>query len=311
LFAGHALLGCRCQSDEHKDELPSAPSALIIGKAAKPRTLYLPDASAQRLTPMPQPAAPTPQTTQGRCAPEMVDVQGAFCIDRYEAVLVDAVSGERLSPYYHPARAQALKTFDYWQQAREQVGPQWARRMPLPDLPAWEREREIVPEASSLPGQVPSGYLSADIAAQACQRAGKRLCTEDEWVRACRGQAQLKFPYGAEYQQGVCNIFSDDHPAKLLHNNASEGHLDPRLNLVQADGATLLKKTGESSACKSTWSSDAAYDMVGNLDEWIDDPSGKFVGGFYARATREGCDASVSVHPRNYFDYSLGTRCCR
>jgi hypothetical protein len=35
------------------------------------------------------------------------------------------------------------------------------------------------------------------------------------------------------------------------------------------------------------------------------------LGGFYARATREGCDASVSSHAKSYFDYSLGTRCCR
>jgi formylglycine-generating enzyme required for sulfatase activity len=80
---------------------------------------------------------------------------------------------------------------------------------------------------------------------------------------------------------------------------------------VQSQGATLLKKTGESRECASRWGNDAAYDMVGNLDEWVDDPVGKFVGGFYSRATREGCDASVSNHPRNYFDYSLGTRCCK
>jgi hypothetical protein len=51
--------------------------------------------------------------------------------------------------------------------------------------------------------------------------------------------------------------------------------------------------------------------MVGNLDEWVDDPRGAFLGGFYARATSNGCDARVSEHPPEYFDYSLGVRCCR
>jgi hypothetical protein len=50
--------------------------------------------------------------------------------------------------------------------------------------------------------------------------------------------------------------------------------------------------------------------MVGNLDEWIDDPKGKFLGGFYSRSTRDGCEASITAHPRVYFDYSLGVRCC-
>jgi hypothetical protein len=51
--------------------------------------------------------------------------------------------------------------------------------------------------------------------------------------------------------------------------------------------------------------------MVGNLDEWVDDPDGAFLGGFYARGTAEGCDARVGVHAPEYFDYSLGVRCCR
>jgi hypothetical protein len=49
--------------------------------------------------------------------------------------------------------------------------------------------------------------------------------------------------------------------------------------------------------------------MVGNLDEWVAD--GGFSGGFFSRGTREGCDARITSHPPEYFDYSLGARCCR
>ena len=73
----------------------------------------------------------------------------------------------------------------------------------------------------------------------------------------------------------------------------------------------LLRPTGGTPACASEWGQDAAYDMVGNLDEWVEDPEGTFVGGFYSRGTREGCDARVEVHSYDYYDYSLGTRCCR
>jgi hypothetical protein len=68
--------------------------------------------------------------------------------------------------------------------------------------------------------------------------------------------------------------------------------------------------TGATAGCRSDWGNDAIYDMVGNLDEWVDDPSGVFVGGFYARSTREGCEARVGVHPPVYYDYSTGARCC-
>jgi hypothetical protein len=50
--------------------------------------------------------------------------------------------------------------------------------------------------------------------------------------------------------------------------------------------------------------------MVGNLDEWVEDPKGMFVGGFYSRAKRDGCQSVVRNHPTYYFDYSLGVRCC-
>jgi formylglycine-generating enzyme len=110
--------------------------------------------------------------------------------------------------------------------------------------------------------------------------------------------------------QGKCNMFRESHPAYLLHGNAAEGHLDPRLNQVTFKGKPLLRKTGETAACVSEWEGDGIHDMVGNLDEWIDDPEGTFVGGFYSRAKKDGCDSTVRGHPTTYFDYSTGVRCC-
>ena len=94
-----------------------------------------------------------------------------------------------------------------------------------------------------------------------------------------------------------------------MHGNAALGHLDPRLNAVEGAQGPLLRATGSSPACRSEWGGDAIYDLVGNLDEWVEGPSG-FAGGFYARATHAGCDAFISAHPPAYLDYSLGVRCC-
>ena len=235
----------------------------------------------------------------------MVDVQGRFCIDRYEVMLVDRGQGRRLSPYYHPTRAQTAASFKDWSRS----APKQGLSAPLP--PDFQLSEEFEPRAESRAGMTPSGYLSGNIADLACRNAGKRLCTIDEWVLACRGEGGHKFPYGDHYQEGRCNVFRDTHPAQVLHGDMSIGHLDPRLNLVEASNGPLLRLTGATSTCRSAWGGDAAYDMVGNLDEWVNAAVGAFVGGFYSRSTREGCDSKVSSHPRSYFDYSLGARCCR
>ena len=168
-----------------------------------------------------------------------------------------------------------------------------------------------MPLAVARMGARPSGYLTGVVAEAACAAAGKRLCTLDEYVTACRGEADTPFPYGDTYEDGVCNVFREEHPAALLHGNASIGHLDPRLDRVLSKGRPLLQRTGESPACRSKWGDDAVYDMVGNLDEWVDEGGGAFAGGFYARSTRSGCEALVTAHPKSYLDYSTGVRCCR
>ena len=37
-----------------------------------------------------------------------------------------------------------------------------------------------------------------------CERAGKRLCSEVEWEKACKGPSNAAFAYGSEYTAGVC-----------------------------------------------------------------------------------------------------------
>ena len=246
------------------------------------------------------------------CPAEMARVD-AFCIDRWEVALHDAKSGQALSPYYPPHAKLLARVVSVWQIERHFLGDVGARAMPLPALPAVQRgDFEI--RAFSAPGVVPQGYLSYPLALRACRNAGKRLCTEAEWVRACRGARGTKHPYGSHYVAGRCNIHRAIHPAHVLHGNASIGHTDPRLNLVLErigrESDPLLRATGATAGCVSSWGEDAIYDMVGNLDEWIEDPGGVFVGGFYARVTTKGCEAKIEGHAPAYYDYSTGTRCC-
>ena len=257
-----------------------------------------------------QSAEAPPPPPERRCPADMVRVARRFCVDRFEAVLLDVATGQTLSAYYPPSKKLALMVERTWEKERLTMGDPEDQAVPLPLLPKWQKSGDFEPRAVSKKGALPNGYTSGKLAALACKNAGKRLCTLEEWRTACRGERDLPFPYGDKYVQGKCNVFREGHPAMTLHNDASIGHADPRLNQVTVNGKPLLRKTGETPACASVWEDDAIHDMVGNLDEWIDDPEGTFVGGFFSRSTKNGCEATITGHPFHYFDYSTGTRCC-
>jgi hypothetical protein len=309
-----------------------------------------PDASAPTSASAPAPsqsaaaeiasvAPPPPPAPKIRCPAGMMRVDNRFCVDRWEATLVDRVSGTPLSPFYPPDRRLAIQIADTWEHDHTEVGSEEARQMPVPELPIWQREHDVDPLALTKPGVKPNGYVSSTMAARACENAQKRLCRSDEWVQACEGSAARPFPYGDHYAQGACNVFRATHPGIVLHDNPSIGHFDPRMNLVaEKDGSPLLRATGATPRCKSEWDGDAAWDMNGNLDEWVspEEPvaptpdggapvtdggaaapdggktphNGLFLGGFYSRSKRDGCLSRVSQHQLTYLDYSTGVRCC-
>ena len=228
----------------------------------------------------------------------MAHVDGG-CIDRWEATLVERRADGSFSPHAHAERPKEGVTY----------------------------------EARSVAGVLPQAYVSRDDATAACANAGKRLCSDDEWQRACEGEARTLYPYGKTREPGRCNIDKPHLLTLLFGANANawryEDFNDPRLD--QEPG--FLAKTGEFDACVS----DAgAYDLVGNLHEWVSDtvdreflakfavdnaarswqPSaagnGVFMGGFFS--TREengpGCRFVTVAHEPGYHDYSTGFRCC-
>jgi formylglycine-generating enzyme len=255
------------------------------------------------------PALPTATEPVAACPAEMVLIAQRFCIDRYEATMVDRTTRRAFSPFYPASRKEVRRAIagQKWAPAalgKEEIEP------PVPVLPEWERGPDVEALAVSAAHVTPQAYLSKPTARAACETAGKRLCTLPEWKLACRGDQNTRYPYGEKYRVGLCNVHGRSHPASILYGNASLGHWDPRLNQVTVDGAPLLRATGETPKCKSIWGDDAVYDMVGNLDEWVEDDKSTFVGGFYARDTFRGCDARVSKHPPIFFDFTTGVRCC-
>jgi formylglycine-generating enzyme required for sulfatase activity len=161
----------------------------------------------------------------------------------------------------------------------------------------------------------PQGYISQVQATAACKAAGKRLCTLEEWTAACRGQPQhdYLYPYGDTYDKTACNEGRESPIVRLFPNPTySYQELnDPRCDQLDAG----LAHGGDFPKCKSSY---GAFDMHGNLHEWIDDspngdPSkGSFMGGYFvdAKLNGPGCTYRTTAHAKTYHDYSTGFRCC-
>ena len=231
--------------------------------------------------------------------PEGMARAGSSCIDRWEAHLVKrGPAGEiiSLAPFDRPAAEGGY-------------------------------------EARSEPGVFPQAYISRVESARACKGAGKRLCSMKEWRRACRGKRGSLYPYGNHWQARKCN---SDRPHLLslrfgpdARRWRYEDFNDPTLD--QEPG--FLEKTGAFNQCGGDH---GAYDLVGNLHEWVSDtvddalieameaeevtrnhqPSrtgnGVFLGGFFSthQELGPGCQFTTVAHEPTYHDYSTGFRCC-
>jgi hypothetical protein len=216
--------------------------------------------------------APIEPPGVGGCPAGMTAVAG-FCIDRWEAALVvDDAGGRRgWSPYRNPGAAAVI--------------------------------------AVSAPGLVPQGYIDQARAGAACARAGKRLCTDVEWLRACRGAAGTTYPYGAAREPGRCNDARACHPAVQYFESSDSSVFSmiqhPCLDQLPAG----LGRSGARAGCASA---DGVLDLMGNLHEWTADPAGTFRGGFFVdtRINGEGCLYATTAHDVSHWDYSTGFRCC-
>ena len=214
----------------------------------------------------------------GGCPPGMARV-ATYCVDRFEASLAEVTERGALvawSPYFNPGTR--------------------------------------VMRALSIAGAVPQGYINRTQSEAACTNAGKRLCTSDEWIRACEGEAPgTLFPYGETRMWDVCNDRRSQHPAVEYFGTTASwiyGEIDHAcLNQLPNSLAT----TGSHPGCESD---EGIFDLVGNLHEWtLGTPSagkGVFRGGFYVDTVinGQGCEYRTVAHAPSHWDYSTGFRCC-
>jgi sulfatase modifying factor 1 len=220
------------------------------------------------------------KTLDNGCPAEMAPVDqrtGRFCVDRWEATLLDVLPGgdtREHSPFF-PVGANVVR-------------------------------------AVSRPNVFPQGYISAVEAQQACLHAGKRLCKPSEWRKACLGPDTRIYGYGNRAEPKRCNdhgrspILATFGPQAFAPGRHAWDFMNtPSLNQLD----DTLAKTGDHPGCTNGY---GVYDMVGNLHEWVADPNGTFFGGYYqdTKLHGEGCTYTTSAHAASYHDYSTGFRCC-
>ena len=276
MITGALSLGVAACSAPTTDALTrSSGEAPLTHSLSAASTAPAPTSSAKARTALTSKESLGGSAPSGPCPSGMASIDGRFCIDRFEATLVDVLSNgdERAHSPFAPVDPQ--------QQVR----------------------------AVSVAGAFPQGYISAVEAMRACGQSGKRLCKVQEWGAACRGPDVQAWGYGDHREPGRCND-RGKNPVLSLYG---AGHWNwktmnqPDLNQLES----TLAKTGSHEGCTNGY---GVFDMVGNLHEWVADPSGTFYGGYYQDVASvghgEGCGYLTTAHEARYHDYSTGFRCC-
>ena len=126
-------------------------------------------------------------------------------------------------------------------------------------------------------GATPKTRVSWFQAKSACEADGKRLCELGEWRGACGS----RYPYGKGFDANKCNTADEDGFERSI------------------------AKTGSFKECRSR---SGAYDMVGNVHEWVAEQ--RIAGGGFESDEEVGsCRYSSPKSPASSAAY-IGFRCC-
>ena len=142
-------------------------------------------------------------------------------------------------------------------------------------------------EHPNRPGELPLGGLDLPAAKEACTSRGLRLCTGQEWERACAGASLRRWPYGDTYDPAACNFGAaarEEGQPQLLPSGAMEGCATP----------------------------EGIHDQTGNLWEWTTDArgTGQLRGGCWNVTSGLG-QCWFAVYPTEAFSLpEVGVRCC-
>ena len=227
------------------------------------------------------PADAHPLAAGGHCAENMVEVEGDYCpwIEQKCLRWLDPETKMRCAEFAPSSKCQS-KT---------------AKKHFCIDRYEWPNKA----------GEKPNVMGTWYDAQKACSGVGKRLCGDSEWTLACEGEERLPYPYGYARNSEACNI---DKP----HPEVNEVALgNPATRDAEAARLDQRDASGSHESCVSPY---GAYDMTGNVDEWVVNESGApyksgLKGGYWG-PVRTRCRPMTTAHYEGFSFYQIGFRCC-
>ncbi len=158
-------------------------------------------------------------------------------------------------------------------------------------------------KAVSGKGNVPAHKVNWFEAKQACEAAGKRLCTEREWLAACQGALPIDDDHNGRYAddmiEGTAYPYSDFHQVGACW----DGHY--------RDETKRPVYTGSFPACVSR---DGVYDLTGNMEEWVGESPDEALlmgGAFDTREDKARCYRPNDTFGAGFANIRTGFRCCK
>ncbi len=150
--------------------------------------------------------------------------------------------------------------------------------------------------------QIPGTRMSWHAAKDACESAGKRMCTEREWIAACQGASPVDDDGDGEFADDL--IEGTTYPYGEYHTRGRcwDGRNRDTERPVY---------TGEMPGCVSK---DGVYDLTGNMEEWVGDTEANAVllGGAYDTSKDHArCYRRNTTFGSGYASLRTGFRCCR
>lgn len=149
-------------------------------------------------------------------------------------------------------------------------------------------------------GATPTRSVSLSEAKQLCENNGKRLCSEVEWERACKGSWSLmnnqQYSFGSQWVKGICN--TKDY------------------NSMMEDRTNDLANSGDFAECTTP---DGVHDLNGNVQEWtsskghFQNDEGKYIikGGSYQTPKFQSRCSFFREDSPILRQADVGFRCCK
>ncbi|MCB9682702.1 MAG: thioredoxin domain-containing protein [Alphaproteobacteria bacterium] len=162
--------------------------------------------------------------------------------------------------------------------------------------------------AASGKHEIPATNMSWFGAHDACTKAGKRMCTEQEWVAACQGAEPIDDDGDGEFAddmiEGNAYPYADFHTPGLCWDGKDGPPASP-------DQPWRPVYTGEMPGCVTA---SGVYDLTGNVEEWVGatEASAVLLGGAFDTADDHArCYRRNDTFGAGYNNQRTGFRCCR